>query len=163
MPERRLDKTFDDWNRWSAAVLESHMTNPVLFYFRSSHVDEAWLNSFGAVMDAATLVLSTIENDSADAAWLMSRVGNHLVADACRYFRIRNTGEVGVERQEFAEARARLCDAGYRCRDAETAWTEFADLRRRYASPMSQLAHWLAIVPAPWIGDRTYLPHRPSP
>jgi hypothetical protein len=162
MPERLLHETFNDWKRWSAAVLESHLAYPMLFYFRSSHVDEAWLNSFGTVMDAATLVLSTIESESASAAWLMSRVGNHLIKDTVRLFGIRSTGEVGVERQEFEEAWARLRDAGYRCRDAETAWTEFVNLRRRYASPLNQMAHELAIVPAPWIGDRTYLPHRPS-
>jgi hypothetical protein len=93
----------------------------------------------------------------------MSRVGNHLVEDAAWNFRIKGTGEVGVERQEFEEARARLRQAGYRCRDVEAAWTEFVDLRRRYASPVNQLAHRLAIMPAPWTGDHTYLPHRPSP
>jgi hypothetical protein len=112
-------------------------------------------------MDAATLVLSTLEHESAGAARLMSKVGNHLVEDVAWYFRIRSTGEVGVERQEFEEARARLCQAGYRCRDAETAWSEFVDLRRRYASSLNQLTRWLAIVPTGWIGDRTYKPHRP--
>src|SRR5438132_1895111 len=45
-----LVKTFDDWRKWSAAVLESHLAYPILIYFRSSHDNEAWLNSFGAVM-----------------------------------------------------------------------------------------------------------------
>src|SRR5262245_6394469 len=159
--QRRLEDTFDDWKRWSAAVLESHLAYPMLFYFRSSHDNEAWLNSFGAVMDAATLVLSAIEHDSAGAALLMSRVGNHLVEDTAWYFGFEHLGEVGVERHEFEDAWARLRDAGYRCRDLETAWTEFMDLRRRYASPLNQLANWLAITPAGWIGVRTYLPHRP--
>src|SRR5713101_1361627 len=51
-----LVKTFDDWRAWSAAVLESHLAYPILLYFRSSHDNEAWLNSFGAVMDAASLM-----------------------------------------------------------------------------------------------------------
>src|SRR3989441_66368 len=62
MPQQ-LEETFNDWRRWSAAVLESHLAYPILFYFRSSHDNEAWLSSFGAVMDAATLVLSLIEHD----------------------------------------------------------------------------------------------------
>jgi hypothetical protein len=28
-----------------------------------------------------------------------------------------------------------------------------------YASPLNQLARRLAIMPAKWIGDRSYLPH----
>jgi hypothetical protein len=159
MPQR-LEETFMEWRRWSAAVLESHLAYPVLFYFRSSHDNEAWLNSFGAVMDAATLVLSSVEHDSAGAARLMFKVGNHLVEDMVYAFHIKTTEEPGVERHEFDAAMARLLDAGYRCRDAEAAWTEFVALRKRYASPLNQMAHWFAIVPARWIGDRSYLPHR---
>ena len=56
-----LAVTFDAWRMWSVDVLETHLTYPLLFYFRSSHDNEAWANSFGAVMDAAMLVISTIE------------------------------------------------------------------------------------------------------
>jgi hypothetical protein len=59
MPDT-VTATFDDWRRWSAAVLESHVAYPILIYFRSSHDNEAWINSFGAVMDAATLVISPL-------------------------------------------------------------------------------------------------------
>jgi hypothetical protein len=151
---RRLEAPFD--------VLESHLAYPILFYFRSSHDNEAWINSFGAVMDAATLVLSVTEHDSIGAARLLSKIGNHLVEDAVWYFRIPPADEVGVERKEFEEAWSRLREAGYSCRDPEPAWAEFCNLRRRYAAPLNHMAHWLAIVPARWIGDRSYLPHQAS-
>ncbi len=60
MPEQ-LATTFEQWRMWTVDVLESHLSYPLLFYFRSSHDNDAWPNSFGAVMDAATLVLSTVE------------------------------------------------------------------------------------------------------
>ena len=107
-----LVSTFDEWRKWSAMVLESHLAYPILLFFRSSHDNEAWLNSFGA-----------------------------------------------VERSEFDQARERLGKAGYRCHGSEDAWKEFARLRSRYASPLNQLAQQLSIIPAQWIGDRTYLPH----
>jgi hypothetical protein len=58
-----LVETFDDWRGWSAMVLESHLAYPLLIYFRSSHDNEAWINSFGAVMDAAVLITSTVDDD----------------------------------------------------------------------------------------------------
>jgi Ion channel len=160
MPDE-LRATFDDWRRWSAAVLESHLAYPILVFFRSSHDNEAWLNSFGAVMDAATLVLSTVVSEDATEghARLMFKVGNHLVEDLAWYFRFKNAEVPIVERQEFEEARDLLIKAGYQCRGADVAWTEFAALRSKYASPLNQLAARLSIMPAKWIGDRSYIPH----
>jgi hypothetical protein len=160
MPDE-LRATFDDWRRWSAAVLESHLAYPILVYFRSSHDNEAWLNSFGAVMDAATLVLSTVVSEDATPghARLMLKVGNHLVEDLAWYFRFKNAGVPIVERQEFDDARDRLIKAGFKCREGDLAWSEFAALRSMYASTLNQLARRLAIMPAKWIGDRSYLPH----
>jgi Ion channel len=160
MPDELLT-TLDDWRRWSAAVLESHLAYPILVYFRSSHDNEAWLNSFGAVMDAATLVLSTIASDDPieGHARLMFKLGNHLVEDLAWYFRIKNAGIPIVERQEFDDARERLINAGFKCRDSDAAWSEFSSLRSLYASPLNQLASRMAIIPAKWIGDRSYLPH----
>src|SRR5690348_6987622 len=72
-----LKETFDEWRRWSAMVLESHLAYPLLVYFRSSHDNEAWINSFAAVMDSAALVMSSTDNHPAKgAAKLMFTVGN---------------------------------------------------------------------------------------
>ena len=154
-----LVKTFDDWRRWSAAVLESHLAYPILFYFRSSHDNEAWLNSFGAVMDAAALVMSAVDEDEEGPARLMFTVGNHLVEDSAWFFRYSSTKDPLVDREEFDEAVARLKKAGYRTKPLAEAYTKFSHLRGKYASQMNQMAHRLAIIPAEWIGDRTYAPH----
>jgi hypothetical protein len=156
-----LTATFDAWRGWSAAVLESHLAYPILVYFRSSHDNEAWLNSFGAVMDAATLILSTVisEDETEGHARLMFKVGNHLVEDLAWYFRIKNAGIPIVERQEFDDARERLIKSGFHCRESDAAWSQFAALRSMYASPVNELARRMAIMPAKWIGDRSYLPH----
>jgi len=161
MPEE-LIKTFDDWKQWAAAVLESHLAYPSLVFFRSSHDNEAWLNSFGAVMDAAVLVMSTVEDKSEGPAKLMYRVGNHLVEDLSWYFRrwAMPADTPVIEKFEFEEAWGRLKKAGYRCNDPEEAWTKFAKFRSNYAAPINGLARALAIIPAQWIGDRSYLPHR---
>lgn len=159
MPEE-LTHTFDEWRRWAAEVLESHLAYPILLYFRSSHDNEAWVNSFGAVMDAALLAFSTVEVPGAGQARLMFKIGQHLVEDLTWYFRFPHQHLPGIERGEFDAACDRLAAAGYRLRDRNAAWSQFAALRSQYAGPLNGLAHHLAIVPALWIGDRSYLPHR---
>ncbi|TMD22057.1 MAG: two pore domain potassium channel family protein, partial [Chloroflexi bacterium] len=100
----KLEETFDEWRAWMAAVLESHLAYPVLFYFRSSHDNEAWLNSFGAVMDAVALVLSAVDGPSQGSAKLTLTIGNHLVEDMVWYFGFERSEDVGVERVEFDQA-----------------------------------------------------------
>jgi hypothetical protein len=155
-----LKNTFDEWRKWSSMVLESHLAYPLLVYFRSSHDNEAWVNSFGAVMDAAVLVMSTVEDDSAGAARLMFTVGNHMVEDLSWVFRFKSSSEPIVERAEWQVAVELLASAGYRAKDTEPAWKKFVELRSKYATNLNRMANLLSIPPAQWIGDRSYLPHR---
>ncbi len=159
----QLIRTFEEWRNWAAQVLESHLAYPLLFFFRSSHDNEAWLNSFGAVMDAAILCISTVDDEAEGSARLMYTVGVHLVEDMAWYFQYPQRKDPIVEREEFDQARERLHAAGYKCHGGEDGWKKFAHLRSSYASPLNQLARFLSIIPAQWIGDRSYLPHRGRP
>jgi hypothetical protein len=159
MPEQ-LVATFDEWRLWTVDVIESHLSYPLLFYFRSSHDNEAWANSFGAVMDAATLVLTTVEGGPVGQARLMHKVGAHFIADMREHFRYEGEPVAGVEREEFDEACARLERVGYRLRNRDTAWEEFSLQRSKYGAWLNQTTKGLGVPPAPWIGDRSYLPHR---
>jgi len=156
----KLASTFDEWRDWMAAVLESHLAYPILFYFRSSHDNEAWLNSFGAVMDAATLVISTIDGEAEGSARLTLTIGKHLVEDMSWFFGFTQSQDVGVDPSEFDEAYDRLKKSGYRCRPRDAAWEDFSRIRARYASALNQSAKRFAIIPAQWIGDRSYIPHQ---
>jgi hypothetical protein len=159
MPQR-LDATFDEWRAWMAAVLESHLAYPVLFYFRSSHDNEAWLNSFGAVMDAVALVISSLDGPAEGSARLTMTIGNHLVEDMVWYFGFERTDDVGVERSEFEQALDRLEKVGYKLHPRDEAWEHFSRIRRKYAFGLNHMARRFAIIPAEWIGDRSYIPHR---
>jgi hypothetical protein len=159
MPDQ-LATTFSTWQAWTTDVLESHLAYPILFFFRSSHDNEAWSNSFGAVMDAAALVLTAVEGGPQGQARLMFKIGDHFVTDVRRNLGIDVQPMHSVERFEFDEATARLRRAGYALRDLDSAWEEFHRLRDGYGGWLNQIGLQLMVPPAPWIGDRSYLPHR---
>lgn len=158
-----LKETFDEWRKWAAMVLESHLAYPLLVYFRSSHDNEAWINSFAAVMDAASLVMSSTEGQPKGAAKLMFTVGNHLVEDLSWVFRLEVEPDPIIERSEYNAAIARLKAAGYAAHDGDQAWDKFSHFRAKYASALNLMAQYLLAPPAQWVGDRTYLPHRQRP
>lgn len=158
-----LKETFDEWRKWAAMVLESHLAYPLLVYFRSSHDNEAWINSFGAVMDAAALIMSSTDDPAKGSAKLMFTVGNHLVEDLAWVFRLEIDPDPIIERSEYTAAVVRLKSAGYEIHDGDAAWARFSALRAKYASALNLMAQYLLAPPAQWVGDRSYLPHRQRP
>jgi hypothetical protein len=151
-----LARLFYDWEKWAAEVLDSHMAYPLLAYFRSSHDNESWISALGAVLDAATLVSTTVIDIPRGPSKMMYAMGRHAVEDLARYFRIPRDHMPGVERYEFDEARQRLAKAGYTLVPADEAWEAFARLRSEYAGPLNDMAKWWAAPPTQWIGDRSY-------
>ncbi|MEO6796333.1 MAG: ion channel [Candidatus Dormibacter sp.] len=152
-----LPAFFAEWERWSAEVLDSHQAYPLLAYFRSSHDNESWVSALGAVLDAATLALTTVVDAPRGPAQLMFSIGRHAVEDLSRIFRIDGGREVGVERYEFDEARERLAAAGYILLGPEESWIAFSKIRSQYAGKLNDMARWWAAPPTQWIGDRSYV------
>jgi hypothetical protein len=156
-----LPDTFARWEVWSAEVLDSHLAYPILTYFRSSHDNESWISALGAVLDAASLLVSTVDAIAAGEAKMMVGMGAHLVEDISNQFGLAYDDGPGVERQEFEEARQRLAAAGYPLKvDADAAWAKFTKMRSVYASRLNAMAHNWATPPAQWIGDRSSLRQR---
>jgi len=162
-----LAEVFKRWRDWSAEVLDSHLAFPTLTYFRSSHDNDSWIGSLGAVMDAATLLLTTVDCEG-DPALVAARgwarqmlwVAGHCLEDLIIYFDLRFEDQVGVEPEEYRAARERLARAGYRLRAETAGWEAFGLVRSGYADRVNALAHHWAIPPAQWIGDRSLLKRR---
>ncbi|HEX3629416.1 MAG TPA: potassium channel family protein [Candidatus Dormibacteraeota bacterium] len=155
--EEELPRLFGEWERWAAEVLDSHLAYPILAYFRSSHDNESWVSALGAVLDASTLLLTTVIDGPRGPAKMMMGMGTHLVEDLSRFFRVDGDGDAGVERYEFEEARARLAGAGWALLGPDESWTAFSRLRSQYAGQLNSMAKWWAAPPTQWIGDRSYV------
>lgn len=152
-----VPRLFGEWERWAAEVLDSHMAYPLLAYFRSSHDNESWVSALGAVLDAATLLLTTVVDGPRGPAKMMFAMGTHLVEDLGQFFRATGDGDAGVERYEFDEARDRLTAAGWSLLGPEESWLAFSRLRAQYAGQLNAMAKWFAAPPTQWIGDRSYV------
>src|SRR5579864_2911070 len=59
--QRVLDEVLRDWERWSAELLESHISYPVLSFFRSQHSNQSWLGALTTMLDVTSLILTGIE------------------------------------------------------------------------------------------------------
>jgi len=141
--------------QWIAEVMETHLAYPVLTYFRSSHDDESWVGTLGALLDASTLLITTLDLDNRGQAELTLHIGTHLVRDFSNFFRLPAGDASAVEYDEFVTAYRQLRELGAPLRPLEDAWPAFSAKRAKYAVPLDAMARWWRIPPARWIGDRS--------
>lgn len=152
-----LASVFRDGQRWAADVMESHLAYPVLGFFRSSHDYESWVATLGTLLDASTLMISTVDDTPAGQARIMYDVGGHCARDLAKYYGLASEPSVGIDRVEFEAACDRLSKAGLFLRDRDRAWIEFARLRSTYAGQLNAMARSLEIPPVQWVGDRSLI------
>jgi ion channel len=147
----RLDSLFREWEGWSSEVLDSHVAYPILGFFRSSHDNLSWISALGTVLDAATLVVTTIEGLPRGHAELARRVGSHLAEDLSNLgFGEGETAWLG--RDAFNAACDRLARAGYLIGDRTDAWGRFEAARLAYAPRLEMMANYWAVAATSWLG-----------
>jgi hypothetical protein len=151
-----LPELFADWERWAADVLETHMSYPLLTLFRSPHDNTSWVTALGSVLDAATLLLTTVEDEPDEHARLMYGTGVHAVEDLFYYLRL-DEREAVIQRDEFEDVLQDMKDEGFSIRPIDDAFARFTEKRAKYAPRLDAIAVLLAAPPALWIGDRSFL------
>jgi Ion channel len=156
-----LPGLFADWERWVADVLETHLSYPLLAFFRSPHDDTSWVTALGSVLDAATLLITSIEDEPEEHAKLMYGTGVHAVEDLFYYFSVSERQAV-ISRDEFEDVLQDMKNDGYSIRPIDEAFERFTEKRARYAGRLDALAVLLAAPPGQWIGDRSFLGARTS-
>lgn len=148
----RLPDLFRDWQQWTAEVLDSHVAYPLLGYFRSSHDNLSWIGALGTVLDASSLVLTTIEGLPRGDAKLFKRMGTHLVEDISN-LGFHNGTPGGLDRSDFEAACDRLELAGYTIAPRGEAWPKFEAARATYSARLEAMASYWAMPATQWLGD----------
>ena len=141
-----------EWEGWSAELLESHLSYPVLAYFRSQHDNQSWLAALTAILDASAIVMAGLEGACARQAQLTFAMARHAVVDLCIIFSIQPglPREDRLSQIELKKLRSRLTTAGLRPRTGEEADNKLVELRRMYEPFLFGLSrHFLLPLP-PW-------------
>ena len=155
----RLDKLSEllkEWERWAAELLESHLSYPVLCYYRSQHDNQSWLASLTCVLDTCALVLVGIDGAHAWQARLTFAMARHAVVDISQIF---NTRPVSFERERMPDEdllglRAFLSRAGLSLRAGADADDQLRSLRRLYEPYVNGLSCHLLIPLPPWLPEK---------
>jgi hypothetical protein len=135
-----LGNTFLGWESWIASILESHRAYPFLLYFRSTNKTESWVSVLGAMLDAASLLLTTVKDESVGEAELFYWLACSTVQSLCRSLGIETTDHVRLSREEFDHGLDLLHAGGFELRDHDLAWKLFQVRRKAYIGYLYGLA-----------------------
>lgn len=148
-----------EWERWSAELLESHISYPLLCYFRSQHANQSWLSALTAILDASALLISGIRSSEARQAQLTFAMARHALVDLAQIFSLAPVTPTPdrLPPEGYKELFGLLCESGISvCRDEFSA-DRLRQMRALYEGYAQALSRYLAMPLPPWISDQ---PHR---
>lgn len=103
-----------DWERWAAELMESHLSYPLLTYFRSLHNNQSWLSALTTILDVSALMIAYGEGELLWQAKLTFAMTRHAAVDLAQVLRVkpRPPNRDRLELQTLKELQALLDTAG---------------------------------------------------
>jgi hypothetical protein len=149
-----IQRFLRDWEDWSAELLESHLSYPVLAFYRSQHDNQSWLAALTAVLDTSAFIMAgSQEGGCRMQAELTFAMARHASVDLAIIFKTPprpfeqdrlSIDDVSSLREIFVQGGMPVLDAGEINRRLE-------QLRRMYEPYLHSLAGYLRLAVPPWV------------
>jgi len=148
-----LDQIFSDWERWSAEVLESHLSYPVLSFFRSQHNNQSWLGALTAILDATSLVIAGVSDLRPEQAKITFAAARHAVVDLAQVVNARYNPALAerLSAEELTRVRQMLLERKLQMREGPEFEQKLMHLRSLYEPYVQAMAGNLLVTLPPWI------------
>src|SRR6202140_1762222 len=145
-----------EWELWCAELMESHLSYPVLAYFRSQHDNQSWIASLTAILDACALIRTGIEGACERQAELTFAIARHAVVDLSQVFDTtpRPPATDRLTSADLHQLRDTLAAHGMKLHDGEEADRQLHKLRTMYEPFIYSLAMYLSQTLPPWISQK---------
>jgi Ion channel len=144
-----LTQYLRDWEIWSGQLMESHLSYPVLCYFRSQHANQSWLAAFTAVLDTCALLIAYGAETARWQAQLTFAIARHAIVDLSQVLRVAPVPPA-VDRlptEDLPRVRSlvmKCCTAG----SEDSGDLKLAELRAMYEPYLTGLSRRL-LMPLP--------------
>jgi hypothetical protein len=152
-----LDEIFRDWERWCADLLSSHISYPVLVFFRSQHPNQSWLSAVTVMLDVTSLIMTGVKGIHPDQAKLTFAMARHAVVDLSQVVNADYSPHDAdrLSAADLARLRTELVRNGVTLsiaqNDGVDAPEQLAQLRMLYEPYVYALSRRLLMTLPPWI------------
>jgi hypothetical protein len=122
-----------EWEHWSAELLESHLSYPVLRYYRSQHDNQSWVAALTTILDTTATLIAAEMADGYQAR-LTFAMARHAAVDLVLVTQTppRAPAFDRLPPPDFARLREWLTTGGENVRDEPAMAKTLTDLRALY-------------------------------
>lgn len=150
-----LMKLLEEWERWSAELLESHISYPLLCYFRSQHNNQSWISALTSILDTCALLVAGVQGHESRQAQLTFAMARHAMVDLSQVFSqppVKGYPD-RLPPEKYDQLYRLLCESGVKvCRD-DGSMQRLAEMRSLYEGYAEALSRYLCMPLPPWISD----------
>lgn len=147
-----------EWERWCAEVLETHVSYPILCYYRSQHDNQSWLAALTTVVDTCALLIAALGGEETRQAQLTFAIGRHTLVDLGHVFqreaaerRLHEAARNRLDEAEFARMLALLRSTGYPLGGDEEVRQRLQALRKLYEPSAAALSDYFCLDLPAWM------------
>jgi hypothetical protein len=151
-----IDPFLAEWERWSAELLESQLSFPVLAFYRSQHDNQSWLAALTTILDACALLIAYVKDVNTYQAQVTYAIARHAAVDLTLVLRTPATppGQARITAEQLKSVRDSLRESGLALHDGPGAEARFQELRGTYEPFVQALAARLLLALPPIVtGD----------
>ncbi len=150
----RLNELLREWEIWGSELLESHLSYPMLVYYRSQHDNQSWLAAITAIMDTCALILVGVDDVSPLQARMTFTMARQVIVEMARSLGARPSRYSGGDRlphEEYVRMEVILAEAGLRWSGGPDSEDTLAALRATYEPLLDGLGRALLLSLPNWI------------
>lgn len=151
--EQALAQLLEQWDRGAAELLETHISFPVLAYYRSQHQNQSWVAALTTILDVCALIVAGLVPAPLRPARTAFAMARHAAVDLANMFRLdpRAVETDRLSAAELAVLRKQLGAADLSLPQAPEVEEKLRRLRRMYEPYMNALSEYLEMPLPTWV------------
>ena len=158
----KLDELLREWEVWGSELLESHLSYPMLAYYRSQHDNQSWLAALAAIMDCCVLILVGVKDLPPLQARMTFSMARQVLVEMARSFHVppsRHDGDGRLPATDYARMTVEFEAAGLAWEGGTDAEPTLLGLRATYEPLLQGLASHLLLTLPGWLPDAGAVDH----
>lgn len=150
---QELDGYLAQWETWATELMETHLSYPIIGYFRSQHINQNWVSALTAIVDTSAFAIAYAPKGEVQYARFTFAIGRHALADLAHSYGAKVPTDMPdrLPDQQLEILCNEVTASGLQIVNTPAARDIFRSLQSRYERNASAVANLLALTMPQWL------------